>query len=455
MCADRVKPPGIHYSSSQVTNYLRCFRLWYYESVLGLRGPDKPPQIVGKYIHSISDSILRGEDVPGDLVHRTVLVRKVKSYLDGLRAQLPNPRVGLSPETEIKRPFTVNGEERWWWGFVDAHHTEHGVWENRQHQLEVIDHKSMGTTFFRKQPPELSADVQMKVYAYWLMNVLEDGGLPAVQRVKLTHGQLKARGKDEHHICSITCDRESIVSTWNRVLPIVEEMDTTRLAEVDHEVSATGLRNNNAGCNAFGGCPHKEMCRVAERAQKVEWKMLRDTTSDVDPLDAMMAKARAITTPGKEEEVDGTEAAFETEPTVEIPPTDQPESADEEDTPSKKKVVRRRSKVVDPEKIAEAEGQKWKTDLYIDAIPETGFREKYVMFDSFIEPILASLREESGIADWRLHEYGKGAGYVRIALRKSRLPKVLVITTESTLATECLAELRNHPQVKKIVRGVK
>ncbi len=78
--------------------------------------------------------------------------------------------------------------------------------------------------------------------------------------------------------------------------------------------------------------------------------------------------------------------------------------------------------------------------LFVDCAPMKGSIQP-VLFSDFIEEILTALCEKAGVEDWRLIEFGKGRGFVAIALRKVTLPEYMVINTKEDLSSTALEVL--------------
>jgi hypothetical protein len=83
--------------------------------------------------------------------------------------------------------------------------------------------------------------------------------------------------------------------------------------------------------------------------------------------------------------------------------------------------------------------------LYVDCLPSS---ETVTYLSDLLHEPLRELAVKTGVPDWRLHDYGKGKGYVASALKtlasQGRLPANLYINTRediSSVALEVLSPL--------------
>ena len=256
-------------SASQIENFEKCKRLWFFKSVLKFPEVQKGNQALGSAFHKIAEVV---ENAPvGQLPRAGYEYNYSDIALDAAGwqtaetlASFVNPiiprstsRVSVLRETKIVLPTYDNGPTLI--GYVDLAIPPGIGWPELMIPREAAiigDYKTLSDFRYMKTPAELATSVQMMTYAKWAIS-----DAPATSDVYLAH--IYARTKAPFSAKSIRNSVACVSSTqinakWNQTLDVIKEMDYVSTASDAQDVEATGILNNH--CGAYGGCSFRDKC---------------------------------------------------------------------------------------------------------------------------------------------------------------------------------------------------
>lgn len=266
----------------------------------------------------------------------------------------------------------------------------------------VYDFKTMGNFNYALEEHQLAEDVQLISYAYAVISTY----CPDAQFVTVAHIQIPMDIPDAPRKVETTLSTVDVLKKWCFTEEkIIAEMSKDAQKHVS-EVKA----NFGSACNAFGGCAHQSRCAQVEVKGK-EWKMA-DEPKAVDRLKIV----------GQE---------------LPLTKTTAPKGATVE-TLSKKPSP--------PGSIFDID------TLYIDCLP-LGGNGVVENFSDIVAGLARKVAETTGVPNWRLHEFGKGKGYIAAELEAIELPKVLYVSSREDLSALALEIL--VPRAANVIVGVK
>lgn len=223
--------------------YGGCPRRWWYRYVGGKKEPQSKAAALGGQMHNEIENYLKtGKDVLGDIARRAKqfipkpgddLIVEHKMYGD----ELTIDDIPMTGKIDLvhSRPFYIKPDGSQ--GVLDKHH------------VEIIDWKSTGS-LERVKPP---TSRQCIGYGEWACRLLE---VPAA-RVSLVWVPTKRRESAVKTTRLFT--RKQLADEWSRAIPIVR---TLKVAA--QETNPDNVPANEAACEAFGGCPHRQYCSAGQ-----------------------------------------------------------------------------------------------------------------------------------------------------------------------------------------------
>ena len=297
----------IHYSPSQLSkyglpvggSYLRtgCRRKWWFEYVAKKKPPPTKSQAKGTRTHGVLEHAVmyqglprQGVEIEVDRIRKKRAVIEPDDVLRGEAALLEMSRVELESRgftenpfrDEYQRPDTKTALS---WFIATMHdlyrtglvHVEaemqmplpptarflHRIYKGavdlidfRDPQRTVItDYKTLSDLKYARNEYELETDHQMLSYARWAL------GFKPTPRVLLRHIAIPTKGRARAVECSAEVSAEHVERHWQTYLPVLQEMDETRLIPSAAEVPSDGTSNGE--CERYGGCPHSAECAAA------------------------------------------------------------------------------------------------------------------------------------------------------------------------------------------------
>jgi RecB family exonuclease len=273
-------------SPSQIENFNKCKRLWWFKSILRLPELQKGNQALGEATHLIAEVM---ESVPEGTLprvgyeynHADVKLDadgwKIAETLGGLIVPMvPRSRKGITVLRETKITLDTYPGGPTMIGYIDLGIPPGLGWPALmipESAAIVGDYKTLSDFRYMKTPAELADSVQMMTYAKW---AIEDGPgtlvpfgaenlwpYPAETRREVYLAHLYARTKPpfgknsiRHTVACVTSDQ--INAKWSKTLDTIREMDQTARYQDAQDVEATGVINDH--CGAYGGCAYRDKC---------------------------------------------------------------------------------------------------------------------------------------------------------------------------------------------------
>jgi hypothetical protein len=270
-----------HTSASQVTEFRRCPRKWYYKKICKIEEPGTPAQVRGKRVHSAIEAYLaRGEFDPIDspVFVGSDAASPVALDTTGAVAEsyagyvaIAAPYLPLDDAFEVEREVlleTFPGGPTWV-GFIDV----------RYPGRKILDHKTTSDFRYCKTPEELRQDTQMNVYARW--EYLQG----AKGELEIAHLYLRTKGRPIANYVSALTTREQTEEIWARDMATVREM-----AELVERLGVTEEKPdevdpNTESCGMYGGCYFRHRCGIGDFSVKnfvAAGQLTRRTSTETD-----------------------------------------------------------------------------------------------------------------------------------------------------------------------------
>lgn len=262
-----------HTSASQVEQFDKCERAWYFKQIDRLPEPKKGHQAFGTALHRIVETQTQGltweaSDVPEATQEQWTKAQRLAAEMIKLL-----PPVITHHEAKIEMPTYEGGPV--WIGYVDIGIAPGHGWPQLMIGPDpgvgiIGDLKTTSDFKYMKSPQELADSVQMTSYAKW---AIEAPGLVAwnqtpPDKIYLAHvyGLTKGEKISEKNVRhSLACvDREHIEAKWSNTLDKVRRMSKVALSGDAKRVEATGALTGH--CQAYGGCAFREKCGIADNA---------------------------------------------------------------------------------------------------------------------------------------------------------------------------------------------
>lgn len=259
------KPPGVHYSPSQIETRKSCPRKHAFDAIFGYREEEQYAASWGTAGHSHVEALLRGEAPKVPHPRFLGLEPRIERYFSTVvRPFLVDLDIigSLGIEYQIQARFQTGDLDRWWWTFLDL------VFPVRHADFDVVvwDHKTMKDLRWAKTEWELQENLQMLTCAYH-SPVKGD-------RYLLVHGQVQREGKIDQRKTTTVVTHQKVVDTWNnRVLPIIQEIESDRrnASFPGDFATAPGGPGVASACSAYGGCPYLASCKLCS-AGRDDWE---------------------------------------------------------------------------------------------------------------------------------------------------------------------------------------
>lgn len=303
----RKDPPKIDwpyvFSASQIETFLLCPRKWAYDKIDGIEDPGNESSELGGLVHEQLENYL-GKGIPIQ-----ASTKEGKIAMSGL-PHLPPP---LYPGMQIEDWFHIKIGGAYVRGLKDVQIKE--GWQSKN--PFVSDHKTTKNFIWAKSEDYLSGksgigDIQACIYAY--DTILDTGK----EEVDLQWTYLRTTGANAAKPIRTTTNIDILTPTLVHIENTIDQMIQIKMKHPTSE----GVRQNPKGCEAFGGCFGKELCRLTPQ-QKLRAIMSQKVTEEKNSVLAKLARRKA-------EKEGGTAPAKETAPvetkteTVEVNP---PENA--------------------------------------------------------------------------------------------------------------------------------
>jgi hypothetical protein len=239
-------------SPSQVSTYELCARKWAWRYVDGIEGPPNKFAEFGIKTHAYLEKWLALRVPPsGSPEARVAQV---------MLAHLPPPHLVDPKNVEIESGITVEGIN-----FI----MKLDLWMPDLELPTVYDHKTTKSFDWALTPKAMSDDVQATMYAGW---AFVKTGAPRIG-VQWTYG--KTQGSPEAHPVRRILERAEVAERLARSIRSSHEMRVIQ----ESKCSAIEVPYDASGCEAFGGCPYRDLCNLTAR-DKLEAFMSQGTAKE-------------------------------------------------------------------------------------------------------------------------------------------------------------------------------
>lgn len=429
-------------SASQVKNFETCERLWFLQSVEGIKLPPTRALALGTAVHScFEERLLNAEPFPDN--EAGAIAASAEKFLPDT-----NKIIGVEVALE---GFEITGVP--WAGVIDV------LWRPNN-AVAVLDWKTTSAERYAKTEKDLINDVQMLAYARYVRQKYNQRIVPISHVYVVTRGKRRAFSVDTVVDCDTTAER------WGTVQKRVEKM------KILSEGSREDANRNILACANYGGCPHKALC----------W-----AKKEKGPQMDMMAKLKALKGEAVVSEhknnpipdsivVNGECSCGRIVKLTESGMTEQHENHEGKRCKSsgKKPIPTNEAEVfsspvtpepsIVPPDAAESKPKRAKTkkeeapivqnpgvELYIDCLPMTGGQA--TLLDIYLSEAAQVIADGANVLDYRLIDFGKGAAALAAYIRENP-PKpgryhVSSFSPAAKLALESLL-----PIASTIVKGV-
>jgi hypothetical protein len=314
---EKARQPYVYTNSaSQVENYLTCARKWFLDSVLRLKGPQKPSAALGSRAHEISEAWLKhGVEPDGaECIRWTNTSKAGKTYeVVKYPGQIFMNGVHLLP-----RPGTVIVEGRFKTALPSGR-----VFSGARDQLGIVngrawvgDNKNVSSPMWALTADELHTNVQAQIYFYdvltrygvdevdgqWTYFLTDESPNPPKKEWSTREQRAKwaawvKAGRLLAWPVKVTAKRLPVLKQIAVIDQHAACMDELRL----NVTNAQDVEPNTSGCDAYGGCTHKgtERCsltvsqvysRLANRGD-IRTMALADLANQLAPAQAALAAA--------------------------------------------------------------------------------------------------------------------------------------------------------------------
>lgn len=261
-----------HVSPSQIENFIKCKRSWFFKSIQKIQEPQKGHQSLGEAFHLIMEKVPAGQPWPS----RTDVSASSEDWdkADQM-AKLALPLMPQDPNGRFKREQGIrlatyaNGPTMV--GYIDLGIPAGIGWPAFMfpaNEAIVADYKTLSDFRYMRTPQELADSVQMMTYAKWAIEPyplgLHGEGDPVPDHVRLVH--MYARTKPPFKAGSIRYESaivtpDEINNRWEKTLDIVREMQQVSSCGDAEDVLANGALTGH--CEAYGGCHFRDKCGIA------------------------------------------------------------------------------------------------------------------------------------------------------------------------------------------------
>ena len=220
-----------HASASQIKNFRRCERKWFWEKIMGFKQPTSPAMELGTAIHSELEAYEKDGTIPTNPI-----------ALAGLE-YLPHPDE-IDPK-DVERRLNLAHHEMAvpLIGFIDL--VEPGA-------RRITDHKTTSNFKYCQSPEELRHDAQAIIYSteaavkYWRNS----------PDITFRHVYYRTRGRPESRESQVVFGRDELEDAFGTIIDTVNEMHKSSVAE------PKDVKPNINACSDYGGCPFQAQCNA-------------------------------------------------------------------------------------------------------------------------------------------------------------------------------------------------
>jgi RecB family exonuclease len=259
-------------SASQIENYRKCPRSWYFKSIVRVPETQRGSQALGTAFHLIMEKVPAGFSWPvrsdtnatseeWDIA--CAMAKEALLLLPQDPKQLIKRECGITLDTYENGPQLI--------GYIDLAIPDGVGWPAfliTQDEKIIGDYKTTSDFRYMKTPEELADNVQMMIYAKWALDHLSSksqdilGLVPLEPKnVRLVHMYAKTRGKISRNSIrdsNAIVTPDQINAYWDKTLDTIREMEQVSTCGSFEDVEAKGALNGH--CEAYGGCSFRDKC---------------------------------------------------------------------------------------------------------------------------------------------------------------------------------------------------
>ncbi len=233
-------------SPSQIATFQECQRKWAWRNIAKVVLPPHKSASLGTEVHAQLETYLGGGSF--DFTRAT---GDIAASAIGL---LPPP---LSKGVEIEKKFTFTSAAGYiYHGFMDLNGPDSSVFPGIQNTglfltPFVSDHKSTSNLAYAKTPEDLKTDPQGVIYAKAVFEKY-----PAAQQADLIWTYILTRGAKKAKRTHLRVLKADVEKEFAKLEITVSDLVTTHQAQTD----PLSLPPNTAACGNYGGCPYRAYC---------------------------------------------------------------------------------------------------------------------------------------------------------------------------------------------------
>jgi len=297
----RIEVAWNHVSPSQIENYSKCPRSWYFKSILKVPEKQKGHQTLGEAFHLIMEKVPQGLSWPN---HADVDASPEDWEKAEAMAKQALPLLPVSDKIEREAGFRLptyeNGPTMI--GYLDLGIPNGIGWPSLlipTNEAIVGDYKTLSDFRYMKTPQELADSIQMMTYAKWAIEPWPSGFhresdiIPDTVRLLHLYARTKppfTRASIRHE--SALVSHEEINTRWEKTLDIVREMQQVSACTNSDDVEARGALNGH--CEAYGGCTFRDKCGIAKSSGiKTLFQITKKPQEQVPMGSAILEKIKA------------------------------------------------------------------------------------------------------------------------------------------------------------------
>lgn len=251
---DRVRKEWHHFSPSLLEAFSNCERVPYYDKILKLPKPPYDVQILGTKMHAQLEHLaLTGQDLLEDRL------KPLRKYLpEVLPHALIVPELGLDgkrkahgvPYDYARAPKLAGRPVE---GYIDL-----ADW--RVDSLGPGDYKtSSDPRKWGKTPDQLRKNLQLGVYARWMLEEYERQTGRMLEKVHARHLYAQTKGEVWGGEVAVTLSLADIEETWANAELLAQGLVSIEKAESDADIRPTGQAKGY--CHAYNRqCPYMATC---------------------------------------------------------------------------------------------------------------------------------------------------------------------------------------------------
>ncbi len=405
-----------HWSASQAETFTQCPRKWWLNKIAGISEPERDNLKLGTQIHAEIERYYEGGPYPTYESARLLM----------LDPAVPKPGAGLLIEYpgDYHSGMTAAGIPcKLRIDLMDGRADDH---------LPIWDWKSTSDTKYCKTPDELSRNIQMTTYGEYAFRTFRP------KTVSFNHGYARTKGGPKAKVVSTgPLSRAHVASMYSKLECTVAEMDAASRAT---DIEAVPVEREH--CNAYGGCPYRNICWGAATPVTLTSLFGPNTLSSSTPApgalpmsikDKLAARKGAVTTPAT------SNGALTTPAATQATGINPPDAAVAAAPPA----------IGANDTIAPAVTTPW-FNLYINCVPVRG-AAYYINLDVLIAEHAAPICRAHKVTDVREVDFGKGTAELVASFIKTP-PTGDVVATSGGLSGLVLEVLR--PLATAVWQGV-